>query len=141
MNSILRNILAVIGGIVIGVIVNLGLVMVGGALIPPPDGVDIMDMESIAASLHLFGPKHFVFPFFAHALGTLAGAAVAALIATSRKMRYALGIGVFFLIGGITNVMMVPSPTWFVILDLVVAYIPMGWLGGRLIDSKQVRVG
>ena len=40
-------------------------------------------------------------------------------------------IGIFFLIGGITNLFMLPAPTWFAVVDLVGAYLPMGWLGGR----------
>ncbi|MDR9397724.1 hypothetical protein [Salibacter sp.] len=41
-------------------------------------------------------------------------------------------IGVFFLIGGIMNVYMLPSPMWFSIVDLVFAYIPMAVLGYRI---------
>lgn len=136
MNPILKNILAVVAGVVLGSIVNMGLIMISGSIIPPPEGVDVTNMESLKASMHLFEPKHFIFPFLAHALGTLAGAFVAALIAATHKMKFALGVGVFFLLGGIANVFMLPSPTWFAVLDLVGAYIPMGWLGGRLAVGK-----
>lgn len=136
MNPILKNILAVVAGVVLGSIVNMGLIMISGSIIPPPEGVDVTNMESLKASMHLFEPKHFLFPFLAHALGTLAGAFVAALIAATHKMKFALGIGAFFLLGGIANVFMLSSPTWFAVLDLVGAYIPMGWLGGRLATGK-----
>jgi hypothetical protein len=137
MNPILRNILAVIAGIVGGSMVNMGLVMIGPAVIPPPEGADVTTMEGLKASMHLFGPQHFIFPFLAHALGTLAGAILASFIAASYRMKIALSIGVLFLIGGIVNVFMLPSPTWFSVLDLIVAYIPMGWLGGRLTKKKN----
>jgi hypothetical protein len=137
MNPILRNILAVIAGIVGGSMVNMGLVMIGPAVIPPPEGADVTTMEGLKASMHLFGPQHFIFPFLAHALGTLAGAILASFIAASYRMKIALSIGVLFLIGGIVNVFMLPSPTWFSVLDLIVAYIPMGWLGGRLTKKKS----
>ncbi len=132
MNSTVKNILAVIAGLVIGSIVNMGLITISGSIIPPPEGVDNSTMEGLNESMHLFQPKHFIFPFLAHALGTLVGAFIASKIATSRKMTFAMVIGVFFLIGGITSVMMLPSPTWFSILDIVVAYIPMAWIGGKL---------
>jgi hypothetical protein len=132
MHPVLRNILAVVAGIVIGSLVNMGLIMISGSVIPPPEGADIKTMEGLKESIHLFEPKHFIFPFLAHALGTLVGAFIAAKIAVNHNMKFALGIGVFFLIGGITNVFMLPSPMWFNILDLVVAYIPMAWLGGKL---------
>lgn len=110
----------------------MGIIMLSGSIIPPPEGVDPTNMESLKANMHLFQPKHFIMPFLAHALGVLVGAFIAAKIGASHQMKLALGIGAFFLIGGVTNVMMLPAPTWFAVLDVVGAYIPMGWLGGRL---------
>lgn len=132
MNPVLKNILAVVAGIVIGSTVNMGIIMLSSSVIPPPEGVDVTDMESLKASMHLFEPRHFIFPFLAHALGTLAGAFVAAFFAANNQMKFAIGIGIFFLLGGIANVFMLPGPTWFAVLDIAGAYIPMGWLGGRL---------
>jgi hypothetical protein len=132
MNPILRNILAVILGLILGSAVNMGLIMISGSVIPPPEGADVTTMEGLVESMHRFQPKHFIFPFLAHALGTLVGAWVAASIAATHKMKFALAIGAFFLIGGIANVFLLPSPTWFAILDLVGAYIPMAFLGGKL---------
>jgi hypothetical protein len=137
MNPILRNILAVIAGIIAGSAVNMGLVMIGPAIIPPPEGADVTTMEGLKTSLYLLKPLHFIFPFLAHALGTLVGAWLAATIAASHKMKFALAIGVLFLIGGIINVFMLPSPVWFTVLDLVGAYIPMGWVGGKLDEKKK----
>ncbi len=132
MNPVLRNVLAVVAGLVLGSIVNMGLITVSGSVIPPPEGVDATDMESLKASMHLFEPRHFVFPFLAHALGTLAGALAAAALGASHKAKLALGVGAFFLLGGVINVFMLPAPGWFAALDLVGAYLPMAWLGGRL---------
>jgi hypothetical protein len=132
MNTILRNVLAVIAGLIVGAIVNMALVMVGGALIAAPAGVDVTNVESIRASIHLFEAKHFVFPFLAHAIGTLIGALVASLIGGSNRMLLAMIVGVFGVLGGIAAAFMVPAPVWFMALDLVVAYIPMAWLGWKL---------
>ena len=136
MNPVIKNILAVIAGVIIGGIVNMGIVNIGGSIIPPPEGADVTTMEGLAASMQLFEPRHFIMPFLAHALGTLVGAAVAGLIAASHKMKIALGIGAFFLIGGIVMVISVPSPTWFAALDLIVAYLPMGYLAGKFATRK-----
>ena len=132
MNKIARNVLAVITGIILGSVVNMGIIMLQGSFIALPEGVDVTNTESLQSSIHLFEPKHFIFPFLAHAIGTLVGAYLSARIAASHKMKFALGIGIFFLIGGISMVFMIPSPIWFAILDLSLAYIPMGWLSGRL---------
>ena len=132
MNKIVRNVLAVITGIILGSAVNMGIINLQGYFIALPEGVDVTNTESLQSSMHLFGPKHFIFPFLAHAIGTLVGAYLSASIAASHKMNFALGIGIFFLIGGISMVFMMPAPIWFVILDLSGAYIPMGFLSGRL---------
>ena len=137
MNPIIRNIIAVVLGLVAGSIVNMGLIMLSPLIIPPPPGVNPADMESLKESMHLFEAKHFIFPFLAHALGTLVGALVAAKLAVSHKMKFALGIGAFFMLGGLTNVFMLPSPVWFTVLDLVGAYIPMGYFGGKLAEPKS----
>lgn len=136
MNPILKNVLAVVAGIIVGMVVNMGLIMASGSIISPPEGVDPTNMDSLKENMHLFQPKHFIMPFLAHALGTLVGALIAALLAASHKMKFALGIGAFFLIGGIAASTMIPAPTWFTILDLVGAYFPMAWIGGSLATKK-----
>ena len=136
MSPILKNIIAVVVGIVVGSIVNMAIISISGSIIPPPDGADVTTMEGLKNSMHLFEPKNFVFPFLAHALGTLVGAFLVAKIAASHKMKFAYAIGFFFLLGGITNVFLLPSPIWFTLLDLIGAYLPMAFIGGKL-ATKQ----
>ncbi|EQA55493.1 hypothetical protein [Leptospira kmetyi] len=136
MNPILKNILALIAGAVLGSAVNMGIITVSGSIIPPPDGADVTTMEGLKASMHLFQPKHFILPFVAHAFGTFVGAYVAALISANHKAIYAMVIGVLFLAGGIANVMMLPSPIWFAVVDIVGAYLPMGFIAGKLASKK-----
>jgi hypothetical protein len=129
MPKVVRNVLAVLAGLVIGGAVNGGLIALSPSLIPPPAGVDVSNAESLAKAMHLFEPRHFVMPFLAHALGTLAGAIAAYLIAASHKATFAYVIGAVFLCGGIAACFMIPAPAWFMVLDLVAAYLPMAWLG------------
>lgn len=136
MKPSVRNVLSVVAGIVAGSVVNMLLVTVGPRLIPPPPGADVTTMEGLQKSLLLFEPRHFVFPFLAHALGTLVGAAVAAALGSSRKTMLAMVVGVVFLCGGVANAFMLPGPTWFNVLDLVGAYAPMAWLGARLVHRS-----
>ncbi|MDM4766602.1 hypothetical protein [Pelomonas sp. SE-A7] len=132
MNRLLRLILAVLAGLVIGSIVNMALVMTGPKLIPPPAGADVTTMEGLKATIHLFEPRHFLFPFLAHALGTLVGAAVATVLTPDRSVRAAYAVGVMFMLGGIANCFMLPGPAWFNAVDVILAYLPMAWLGHRL---------
>lgn len=136
MNSILRNILAVLIGIVVGGFVNMGIIMISGSIIPPPEGVDMTTTEGLIAAADLLEPIHYLMPFLAHALGAFVGALIAGLIAATHKMTFALSIGLVFLVGGIMMVLSVPSPTWFIIIDLVFAYIPMAYIAGKLTTKK-----
>ena len=137
MSNVLRNVLAVLAGLVIGSIVNMALITLGPSLIPPPAGVDLTTPEGLNKGIHLLQPRHFVMPFLAHALGTLAGALAAYLIAGSYKARIAYAIGALFLLGGVAASFMIPAPAWFIALDLVAAYLPMAWLAIRIGSRLQ----
>ncbi|HRG88813.1 MAG TPA: hypothetical protein PLW44_07335 [Chitinophagales bacterium] len=137
MNNTLRNILAGIGGGFIGGLINMAIIMASGKIIPPPPGADLTTAEGLTAAMPLMGPQHFLMPFLAHALGTLTGALIAAMFAATHKMRVAMVVGIFFLVGGIMAARMIPAPTWFIVLDLLVAYIPMAYIGGKLGSGKM----
>ena len=129
MPNLLRNVLALLAGIIIGGGVNMALIVLSPSLIPPPAGVDVTNAESLSKAMHLFELRHFVMPFLAHAVGTLAGALAAYLIAASYKAPIAYVIGALYLCGGVAASFMIPAPTWFIVLDLLAAYLPMAWLG------------
>ena len=135
--TILKNILAVVIGLIIGGTVNMSIIMNSASIIPPPAGTNITTMEGLQAAMPIMEPKHFLLPFIAHALGTLVGAIIATSIAADNKMRFAMAIGIFFLIGGIWNIVVLPSPLWFTVVDLALAYIPMAYLGGKIVLRKK----
>lgn len=138
MHPMLKNILAVFVGLILGGGLNIGIITIGGQLIAPPAGVDPSDIESIKANIHLYEFHDFIVPFLAHALGTLLGAFIAYKFAATNKMRLALTIGAFFLLGGIQMVKLVGGPLWFIILDLLGAYFPMAWLGAKLAGARTL---
>ncbi len=137
MRNVVKNILAVVVGFLVGSFVNLGLINLGMFLVPLPEGTDASTMDGLKEAMKQFTPLNFVFPFLAHALGTLAGAFLAAKLAVSHRMVFAMGIGGFFLLGGISMIVMCGGPIWFILLDLGLAYIPMGLLGGILAGEKN----
>ena len=137
MPQLLRNVLALLAGIAIGGGVNMALITLSPSLIPPPAGVDVNSAESLSKAMHLFEPRHFVMPFLAHALGTLAGALAAYLIAATYKAPMAYVIGAVFLCGGVAASFMIPAPAWFIALDLLAAYLPMAWLGVQIGSRLQ----
>ena len=131
MHPILRHLLALLAGWIAGSAVNMALVQVGFVVFPIP-GLVPGDTEAMAEIMPTLEAQFFLFPFLAHALGTLVGAAIAATIAKNNKLRFAWVIGLLFLLGGIAASFMIPAPAWFVAVDLLLAYLPMAWLGGSL---------
>lgn len=140
MPPIVRNILAIFVGLAIGSIVNIVLVSAGPFVVPLPEGADVSNTEKLAESMKLMKPANFIFPFLGHALGTLAGAFIAAKLAATRKMVFAMIIGLFFLVGGIAAVKMLGGPMWFNILDIALAYLPMGFIGGLLGGARNSQI-
>ena len=63
MNPVLRNILAVIAGAVVGSVVNGGLISIGHQVIALPEGADVSTYEALKASMSSFGPEQYFFLF------------------------------------------------------------------------------
>ena len=141
MRDFLRGLLAVVLGLIAGSAVNMGLIVLGGQLLPPPAGMDLTTTEGLRAAMPLLEPRHFLFPFLAHALGTLAGALLATWIVGRVSKVPALLIGLLFLAGGVASCFMLPAPRWFEVLDLIFAYIPFAWLGYAVARKPAVVVG
>ena len=131
MTPTVKNIIAIVCGWFIGSLVNMGLIEAGHTLIPIED-IDPNDMKALAKVMPTLSAKFFIFPFLAHALGTLVGAIVAGLIAASHKIKFSLAIGVLFMLGGIAVSFMLPAPIWFIACDIIIAYIPMAFIGGKI---------
>ena len=137
MNTKTKNTLILIIAVVVGwfggALINANIIDLG-IFIYPIEGYDGEDMEYLAKVMPTLPPKSFIFPFLAHSLGTLIGAIIAGLIVVRRnKIRAALIVGVLFLFAGIAVNIFIPGPIWFAITDIVLAYIPMAWIGGKIV--------
>ena len=125
MNKTLKNIAIVILGIIIGMIVNIGIIILGGAIFPLPENFEPMNAIN-------WDFKYFIFPFLAHSIGTLSGAFLVSNLSKKSSIILPLIVGVYFLSGGIYMVTILPAPTWFVLLDIILGYIPMALLGWKI---------
>jgi hypothetical protein len=129
MNPTVRNVLAVLAGLVAGVVAIMLLEMVGWLIYPPtPDlePAEVMANSPIGALLMVE---------LAAALGSLVAGAVAAKLGVGKPMVLAAIAGVVLTLGGIASVAMVPHPMWFVVLSTL-TFVPMALLGGRLVAGR-----
>ena len=138
MNPYLRNFLAVLVGLIVGGIVNITVIKILIMIFGVPDGVELTDMNSIKAHIGEFSTLQLISPLGGHAIGTLAGAYLTARLVTKARMFFGFLIGIFFLLGGLMAINQVPgSPLWFILVDLIVAYLPMAVIGVKLTGKKD----
>ena len=125
MKQVLKNIGILIFGIIIGMIVNMGLIIIGGTIFTPSGNFEPMNAMN-------WDFKYFIFPFLAHSIGTLSGAFIVSKISRNSHIIMPLIVGFYFLLGGIYMVTILPAPTWFISLDIILCYIPMALLGWKI---------
>jgi hypothetical protein len=125
-----RIILGLFLGLFVGAMVNGSFIELGTKIFPFPNGVNFDTPEGMEAFSGL-PLKYYIFPFIAHAMGTLSGCLVALLFVRTYATWVVYTIGSLFLVGGIMAVYMINAPLWFDILDLSMAYIPMAWLATK----------
>jgi len=95
-------------------------------------------MDGLKAAVTFLEAKHYLFPFLAHAIGTLISAVLITRFLKSQQFVFAMMAGVLFLIAGISMVIMLPAtPIWFILVDLIGAYIPMAYLGYKLARKSK----
>jgi hypothetical protein len=133
----IRNILAVVSGVLVGSFVNMFIIKVGPNIIALPEGVDFSDGEKLKSGIKLLETKHYIIPFMAHALGSFSGSIVAGLMAKRNQFRVAISVSFAYLLGGIAMVFSLDTPLWYDIVDLLFAYLPLGYLAGRIVTRKS----
>ena len=125
MKQTLKNIAIVILGIIVGMIVNIGLIILGGTIFAPSENFEPMNAMN-------WDFKYFIFPFLAHSIGTLSGALIVSKLSKKSSIILPLIVGLYFLLGGIYMITILPAPMWFVLLDVILGYIPMALLGWKI---------
>lgn len=127
-----RSVIAVAAGLFVGGIATFGVEALGHAVVPPPPGLDVTNVEAVRAAMPTLPTAHFLPILVAYVVGPTLGAALAARMAPSRALVHAGAVAAFFLFGGIRNFMNIPHPTWFVLASCA-AFVAAPFLGTRLV--------
>ena len=132
--AILRSILGVVVGLVLGSFLVGVLEFAGHIIFPPPPGMDPTSMESIREHLPNLPVGAFVSVLVAWTIGVFAGSLVSALIAGRASFIHAGIVGVIFLGFCVLNLVMIPHPVWFLAATIVA--VPLATLGGALLGKR-----
>ncbi|HEX4935485.1 MAG TPA: hypothetical protein VFV33_20030 [Gemmatimonadaceae bacterium] len=129
-----RSVIAVAAGLFVGGIATFGVEALGHVAVPPPQGLDVTNLEAVKAAMPTLPVAHFVPILIAYVVGPTLGAALAARMAPSRARVHAGVVGAFFLAGAVRNFMSIPHPVWFVVAS-VLAFLAAPLLGSRLVGK------
>ena len=132
--------LRVVGGIVVGLLVAfvifIGFQTLNLSIYPLPEGVTPNDHRAFAEFVSGLPFTAFAIVLAGYVVGSLAGGYTGAKFAHSKWKVIGLVIGVVLTAGGAMNVLSIPHPGWFVILNLLL-FIPMALLGAMLGRGRQ----
>ncbi len=129
----LRTVLAVPAGLIVGGIVITIVQIVAMNLLPPLEGVPT-DRELIRPGD--IPAVNMASVLVAWAAGAFLGGGTAARISRHAKRRLALIVGAFFLIAGIYNMATIPSPLWFHVAG-VLLFLPSAHLGAHMLGGSE----
>ena len=127
----IRNTLAVIIGLAVGMIFNTGMVLLNTELHPMPDGVDFNDAEGMSAYIAALPSMGWLLIVVAHVGQAFIGGLLAAAIGQSASMVVAMIVGVISMLLGIANLMSMPLPAW-VWIEMPL-YLLAAWFAARIV--------
>lgn len=122
MSPMVRSVLAVLGGILIGGGLVGGVQALGMVLFPLPDGVDGRDMASIRKAMEsgTIPTGALVMVALAWTVGGLMGCWIAPWFAQRAFLLHAGIVAGLFLVFTIMNLVMIPHPLWMTIYGVLI---------------------
>ena len=132
----LRNILAVLSGLLAGGALNMALIQLNmHVLFPMPPGMDMNNPEEFSTFVATLPALAFVVVLFAHLGQSFFGGWVAARLGASRPILLAMIVGALSLAGGIYAMTLIKGPDWMMVeLPL---YLVTAWFAGRIEEKRR----
>ena len=135
----MRNVLATLAGLAVGMVFNMGLIELNMRVLhPAPEGLDPMDpeqQEAFQAYVDSLPAAAFLVIMAAHLGQALIGGWLAACLGGSRPVLLALIVGAISLAGGVMMMMTVTGPPWMMVeLPL---YLLLPYLAGRRVARSR----
>ncbi|MDX2359358.1 MAG: hypothetical protein QNK23_01035 [Crocinitomicaceae bacterium] len=114
----MKSFLATFIGVFVAIFAMMGIQMVGHNVFPVPPEINFEDPASLSENMHLIPAGSFIFILLAHSLGQLFGLLTAKLIDKTSAYPVYIIAG-FLLLGTVANLVMIPHPVWFSIVDVL----------------------
>lgn len=131
-NPLLKTILGVVAGVIVGGAVVFVTEMIGHSLFPPPAGTDLSNPEDLKRLMESLPTAAYAMVLLGWFLGSFAGAFVALKIANKPVAAWA--VAVLFILLTAANFVMIPHPMWMIAAGILIP-LASAWLALRLRGS------
>lgn len=134
-----RKILAVVLGVLAGMIFISLVQMLGHYLYPEPKGLDTNDMNQLEEYVKNAPFMALFFVILSYAAGAVISGFTSTVVAKDQKSKYAIICGILFLIQSIFMMASLPTDLWFWVLGILVwLLVFVGYkLGVKVLKNKQ----
>ncbi len=130
-----RNILGLIAGFVVGGIVFTVFQIVSHSLAEVPVGIDWNNLSEVTEFFRTLPVSSFLIVVAGYAVGSFFGGLLVGLISSSKQISWPLILGVLFAAGWTMNIISLPHPVWMIVL-VYLLLIPCVLGGHRLVAGK-----
>lgn len=114
----IRNTVAIFGGVIIAVVVVMGVEFTGHSLFPVMENIESSSPEQTAEFLARVPIGTLLFVPLAWFLGSLCGGLAAVIIAGTRPLMMASVVGGFILTAAVATLIAIPHPLWLIIVGI-----------------------
>lgn len=138
--QVLVVILAVLCGLLLGMVIDTFAHWLGDYMFPPPPVLDMADKDQLRELYKTMAPEAFGIKIISWALGTLAGGYCAVRMAKLGQFP-AWIVGILLFAGYLIGMISLPNPLWVLILCPVLVAIcayGAGWLGMFVTMQKEM---
>lgn len=132
----LKRLTSIMAGCSAGIAVIFLIESLGHILYPMPEGIDPNNVEDIKKLMANVPIGALFIVLCAAFLGGMAGGFVAGKFDTDNAKKHALIVGGILTLLGILNLVVIPHPIWFMIVDVLIYNIG-AFIGSLFIKPKQ----
>ncbi|WP_350293991.1 hypothetical protein [uncultured Croceitalea sp.] len=133
----IRNILAVLAGVVAAVIIFIIAESINGSLHPIPTDLDFSNTEAVKSFYENQPILFWLVVLFGWAIGSFVCGFLIKLISKTDKILLPIIAGIPLTLSAVANFFALPHPTWFIIVALLL-FIPFVLLGHQVYKPKKV---
>jgi hypothetical protein len=129
----IRNVAAIVGGIVIAFVTVMLVDMLNHTIFPPPDGLDFSDPEAIRPYLDTLPIGAFLLIMASSVVAAFVGTLVASFVGSIQPRNCAIIVGGMVFAATVANFIAIPHPLWLAVATLL-GVIVSAWLAMQLAE-------